>query len=130
MSPNVNGVKGSHILNDNLHMNGAGYLLKEYFDQFHLKSFHWIFLLQFILFHSMYETYVPKQIWKICYFVYQCLEAEICNIRHWMQAHIYNSSKLCLISARVTGYQSDSRALGEDNSAFPFCFHFVWFSEG
>jgi len=30
-----------------------------------------------------------------------------------MQAHNYNSSKLCLISARVGGYQSESSALGK-----------------
>jgi hypothetical protein len=65
---------------------------------------------------------MPKQIWKICHFVYWCMEAVICNIRRWMQAHIYNSSKLCLISARVGGYQSDSSALGKGKFCISFLF--------
>jgi hypothetical protein len=47
-SQKVTGVMGSHILQDNLPMNGAvpvptasgsGYLSKEYFDRFHLRKF-------------------------------------------------------------------------------------------
>lgn len=137
-SPNVTGVKGSHILNDNLHMNGAvpvwiasgsGYLLKEYFDWFRLKKF---------------SLGVPSAVYLVPQHVQNVdtkTSLEITLFTNaWKQKYVISGTGCRLIFITVLSYalyQLELTVISlilvlsvRDNSAFPFCFHSVWFPKG